>query len=305
MRPVFWRCALSIASLVFAGMAWAARCTTVLNPEILPEYEGYVSRAEQAMPARFAKSELAWLDDAGRKQALVQLNAGRQIRSNISDAALNQRLSVWNGAVIDWIGAIRIHNTRMQDLVSVLQNYGQYSSIFKPLIYDCRSVPVPGSIPAAFDVTFGIQHKYRTAMFPLHYAFEAKTRTEFSGDGTQPGATLLVHSRSTEVRESDSGEPGKLDFMELYHDHGAIWALNTYWRARQAGPDLYVEFETITLARSIQEFNCKIGPLPVPKLVIAGAMDAIPDDSVNIMLAGAKAECERGASGRSAGRPRP
>lgn len=146
----------------------------------------------------------------------------------------------------------------------------------------------------AYDVTFGIENTYRAALFPLHYSFEAKTRTEYS-DGGQPGV-LLVHSRASEVRESESGIPGRTDFLEPHHDHGAIWALNTYWRARQSGPDLYVEFETITLARSVREFHCKIGLIPIPRLIIAGAMDAIPNESVEVMLAGTKAEFERAAS---------
>jgi hypothetical protein len=296
--------ALGIVAVACGGIGWSAHCTTVLNQQALPQYEGYVARAEHAMASRFAKGDLAWVPDSARPQAMTDLNAGRQVRWNISDAALNQSLAGLNAVVIDWVGAIRIRSSGIQDLISVLQDYPHYPSIYKPLIYDCRSQPVAGSAPPAYDVILGIQNTYRAAVIPLHYSLEAKTRAEFSSDGLQPGSTLLVHSRSGEILESDSGVPGRMDFLEPYHDHGALWALNTYWRAHQSGPDLYVEFETITLARSIEEFYCKIGLFRVPRLMISGAMEAIPNESIEVMLAGTKAECERAASHRETKVPR-
>lgn len=287
-----------IVAMTCAGVGWSAHCTTVLNQDSLPQYQDYVARAEVGMAARWAKGDLAWVPDSGRQQAMVDLNAGRQVRRNISDTGLNQSLAGLNAAVVDWVGAIRIRSAGIQDLIGVLQNYPRYPSIYKPLIYDCRSRPVAGSTPPAYDVVFGIESTYRAAVIPLHYSLEAKTRTEYSGDGGPPGSMLLVHSRSSEIRESDSGDPRRMDFLEPYHDHGALWVLNTYWRARQSGPDLYVEFETISLARSVESFYCKIGVFRVPKILIAGAMESIPNESVEVMLAGTKTECERAAAHR-------
>jgi hypothetical protein len=74
-----------------------------------------------------------------------------------------------------------------------------------------------------------------------------------------------------------------------------MWALNAYWRVRQEGSDVYFEFETITLARSVQEFVCKVGFVPVPKSIVSAAMDSLPADCVTVILEGTKAECERRA----------
>lgn len=289
--------------LAFGGVAWPARCTTSLDSQGLKEYERYVTRSEQAMAARFGKGELAWVSDSARREMMAELNAGRQVRSNISEAAVNQRTADLNATVIDWIGAVRIRSARIPDLVAVLQDYSRYPSIYRPMIYESRSQPLAGSLPIAYDVTFGLQNTYRAAsLFPQHYSFQVKSRSEYSGDGLQPGSMLLVHSRSSEIRESDSGVPGRIDFLEPYHDHGILWALNYYWRAIQKGPDLYVEFEAITLARSIQDFHCKIGVFSVPKMLVSGAVDSIPSDSLDLMLAATKEECERAAAGRPARR---
>jgi hypothetical protein len=297
--------ALVILALVFVGVGRSARCVTVLDSPGLREYESYVERSEKAMPARFGSSELTWVPDSARPEAIADLNAGRQVRWNISDATVNQRAADLNATVIDWVGAVRIRGARIPDLLAVLQDYARYPSIYGPMIYDCRSQSIAGSAPASYDVTFGLQNTYRAAsLFPQHYAFQVKARTDYSGDSQPAGATLLVHQRSSEIRESDSGVPGRADFLEPFHDHGILWALNTYWRARQNGPDLYVEFEAITLARAVQDFKCKIGLFPVPKLLVSGAVDSIPSESLDLMLAATKAECERGAAKKPAGAAR-
>jgi hypothetical protein len=287
-------------ALVSGGACWAARCTTVFDSRALREYETYVARAERDMLLRFAGSELSWVPEYARKAAAAEMEAGKPVRRNISDASTNQRLSEWNGTVVHWVGATRIRDTTLENFRAVLEDYGRYSTVYRPLIYDCRAqrIEAPGS---AYDVTFGFQNAYRAAsIFPQHYSFEVKSRTDYSDGGSAADPVLVVHSRSDEIRESDSGVPGRHDLLEPYHDHGILWALNTYWRARQKGPDLYVEFEAITLARSIQEFMCKIGIIPIPKAIVSRVMDSLPGESVELMLAATRAECERKVSHPSA-----
>ncbi len=287
--------AVVLLALACGGVAWSARCTTVLNTLGLQEYESYVTRTEQAMSARFERGELAWVPDSARQEARAELNAGRQVRWNVSDASVNTRIADLNATVIDWIGAIRIRSARIPDLVAVLQDYNRYATIYRPMIFESRSQPIAGSQPVAYDVIWGMQNTYRAvSVFPQQYSFQVKSRAEYSGDGVQPGSMLLVHSRSSEIRESDSGVAGRIDFLEPYHDHGILWALNMYWRARQSGPDLYLELQAITLTRSVQDFKCKIGLFPVPKLIVSSVMDSIPSESLSLMLAATKAECERG-----------
>ena len=206
--------------------------------------------------------------------------------------------------MINWVGAVRIPGARLQDLREVLQDYGRYGSIYNPLIYDCRAKPLDAS-GTSFDVTYGFQNVYRAAsIFPQHYSFEVKSRTDYSDSVSNGNRVLTVRSRSDQIRESDSGVPGRNDLLEPNHDHGIMWALNTYWRAREAGPDLYVEFEFVTLARSVQEFMCKIGIIPIPKAAVSRVIDTMPSESVELMMAATKAECERRTSGRASGASR-
>jgi hypothetical protein len=274
---------------------WAARCTTVAEAGVLREYQDYIARAELAMAQRSDSEELSWAPSSAASEMAAKLAAGKFVRWNISDAALNQRISSQNGTVIHWIGAIKIRGASLAEVGSVLGDYDHYGQIYRPMIFASKTERIVGE-PSAFNMILGLQSAFRFAsLFPQHYAFQVKGRIDSSGSNPTGDSAVRVHLRASEICESDSGEPGKTDFLEPYHDHGIMWALNTYWRARPRGNDVYLEFETITLARSVQAFSCRIGFIPVPQSVIAAAMDALPADSVAVILEGTKAECERKA----------
>jgi len=290
---------LSLSALVFGDTSWAARCTTNLDQRALGEYESYLTTVDQIRIDRFGAGELSWIKDPSKSEAVNELHSGKSVRRNIGLNAINERIGPWNGTIIHWIGAIKIDGASIGDLKTVLQDYGRYSVIYNPLIYECRARPILVPTGAAYDIVFGLQNVYRFgSLFPQHYSFQVKSRSDYSEQPGKNGPGLLVHWRASEIRESESGVPGRNDFMDVQQDHGILWALNTYWQAREKGPNLYVEFESITLARSVQNFKCKIGILPVPKSIVSGVMDSLPAESLDLMLAATKVECERRAAMR-------
>ncbi len=288
------------------AVCWAARCTTVLEPSALREYENFVHGAEPAMAGRFDSGELAWVPASALRDAAARLASGKLVRWNIGDAALNRRIAQQNGTVIHWIGAVRIPGASLAGLESVLEDFDGYDRIYRPMVFACKAERNGDRPHASYDVILGLHSMFRFAsLFPQHYAFRVKGRIDHSTRNLPNGPALHVHLGANEIRESDSGLPGRTDFLEPYHDHGIMWALNTYWRARQQGAYLYFEFETITLARSVQAFACKIGFVPVPKAIVSAAMDSLPADSVTVILEGTRAECVRraGTPSRNASAP--
>ncbi len=282
------------------GICWAARCTTVAEPSVLREYQDYVARAEEAMLPRFDSSELSWAAGSAAKEAKAKLASGEWVGRNISDAALNHRIASQNGTVIHWIGAIRIRGASLANLNTVLEDYAHYDRIYQPMMYGCKAERNGDEeAHAVYDVVLGLHSEYLFAsIFPQHFSFRVKGLMGRDSEAFRSQApSLRVHLKASEIRESASGVPGSDDFLEPYHDHGIMWALNAYWRARQRADGLYFEFETIILARSVEEFACKIGFVGVPKSVISGVVDSLPADSVRVILEGTKAECERRVSG--------
>ncbi len=293
------RSILFLSVLVFGGACWAARCLTSLDPRVLSEYETYLKGTDAARIARLGASELSWVPQRFRGEAESELRSGKAVRRSIGLGRVNERIAPWDGTIIHWVGAIQIDGAGIGDLNAVLQDYGRYPVIYDPLIYECRARPIPVLAGAAYDIEFGLQNVYRlVSFFPQHYAFRIQSRGDYSEHLSQNAPTLLVHWRASEIRESDSGVPGRNDFMEPHRDHGVLWAFNTYWLARQRGPNLYVEFESITLARSVSNFKCRIGVMPVPKSMASKVMESLPAESLDLMLAATKSECERRAAVR-------
>lgn len=286
--------AAALACALAAG-GHAARCTTVAGQESLREYDRYVAAAEPGMAARFEAGDLAWMPAGALPEGAARLAAGKAVRWNISDPAVNRRIAGLNGTIIHWVGAIRIAGASLADVRSVLEDYDHYDRIYRPMIFECQARRT-ASEPAGYEAVLGLYSRFRFAsVFPQHYSFQAKVHIGYQG-----ASEARIHLRADEIRESDSGLPGHDDYLEPYHDHGIMWALNAYWRTRRVESGVYLEFETITLARSVEEFACKLGFIPVPKAVVSAVMDTLPGDSVDTILEGTKAECERrlGRSGR-------
>jgi hypothetical protein len=285
---------------IAAGVCCAARCTTVADPAVLRAYEAYVAAAEAGMQARFDAGELSWA--AARSSKARKLASGGWVRQNLSDESFNRRIADRNGAVIHWIGAIRIPDITVAELKSVLADYKNWALFYRPMIFESRVDHARHGSASLGELTLGLRSLFRFAsLFPQHYAFQAQANidVEDRSDGDSPA--LRVHLRATGIRESDSGVPGRNDLLPPYQDHGIMWGLNAYWRARRLGSNIYMEFETITLARSVQAFVCKIGVVPIPKSVIASAMDSLPAESVTVILEGTKAECMRRAARKNRG----
>jgi hypothetical protein len=289
--------ALVLTALVFVEACPAARCLTTPDPRIMGEYESYLKKVDEGRLDRFVDGELWWAPESVRAQMENELRAGKAVRRKVNDGTINERIADWNGTIIDWIGAVQINAASLDDLKAVLQDYGRYSNIYNPLIYECRAQAIPAG--AGYNIALGLQYVFRLgSLFPQRYSFQVKAHSDYSERSSRGGPVLLSHWRAEEIRESDSGIPGRNDLLEVRQDRGILWALNTYWRARQMGPNLYVEFESITLARSVERFKCKIGILPIPKSVVANIMDLLPAQSLDLMLTATKAECEHRSAKR-------
>ena len=222
----------------------------------------------------------------------VELASGKLVRKNMAPPEVNGPLTLEDGTVLDWVGAILVPGARGPDVEAVLRDFGRYDAVYRPMIYNWRaqSKAQPGA--PSYDVIFGLQHSFRFAsVFPQQYAFRVRGRMDFAPAGART-VLFYAHIRSEEIRESNSGEPGRNDLLEQYHDHGIMWALNAYWRARQSGSSVYLEFESITLARSL-------GVVPVPKSIVSAAMNAMPVQSMELMLTATRSEWHRRSSSRA------
>jgi len=121
----------------------------------------------------------------------------------------------------------------------VLESYDRYSRIYAP---DLKLAEAKKTDPRNYDVRLITE---RIEGLGLHFAFDMHSRVEYK----HAGEDTLIESRSYLIRESNSGHAPYTDLMPEGSDHGILWRLNSYWRLRQVGSDVYAECQAISLSR--------------------------------------------------------
>jgi len=249
------------APLVAAPVSLSAACFSELQARTGAEYDAYLSAANaQILTPVTAPAKLS-----GRDPSLWNLNANRP----------DGILSVDQGVVLHWAGAIQLPLPSTAKFQQLLQSYERYTTWYAPFIHRSRATELP---PAS-----GGQKRWRVvstlhdvfekpALFipDQHFAFEVTSVAEFH----QIGTTLVITNHAEKIQESASGNPELADSRHKDNDllrpdygHGILWRSDTFWRAVPSGSDsLYAEYHSISLARSLDAIGamspCAILRLP-------------------------------------------
>ena len=228
--------------------ARAAKITTKLAPDAVKAFELYVAETEPLLGDRFDESKIGWTAGAIRDSAMAILGKGRAVAFDRNPAGTYKDLAVRNGVIHHWAGAIAVANRSVAQVAAVLQDYSNYKHIYKPEVVSAEAKLLSSSESAL---------KYKVHLLLLRiekgipFAFHIDSIADYAYSPRPISASRLdVTSRSTLVRETDSGKPDYRDLLPEGEDHGIIWKINTYWRLRQEGPDVYAECEMISLSRA-------------------------------------------------------
>ncbi len=239
-----------------------------------------------------------------RAEALRILDRNQPYVWNLHEKSPNGALPVFKGIIVDWIGAVRIPGASLETLAGVLQQFDAYKKWYKPYIYDCYARPVAGPGVKNFEVT-SILHDVVEKPAPLvpdqHFSFEIQADPNYFFPVGAEGRTLVVRTHATSIREANSGHPEhadsrlKNDLLPPAHGQGVLWKSDTWWRAIETGPDLYAEYESLSLARSLEAVEffslCSVLRLPGLKDKALESMTARPRKTVTAIIAGTKLAC--------------
>jgi hypothetical protein len=228
------------AALLFAAAALEAGVIPLshLDAASLTIFQDYTAKFEQAVSAPFAATGRIWIDDdhSGKRR---DFDAGRPV------VEARQSRDYKNASIHHYSGVIRVPDATIEQIRSVMVDYGNYSNYFKPSIARGSGTVQPDSTPEdehyrtrlfITDSTFGIDAAY-DAHYDTHYRRLAPNRWT---------------SRSTTVSIREIEDAKKLDGA-LYpegEDHGFLWRSNTYWCARERDGGLDLQVDSVSLSRS-------------------------------------------------------
>lgn len=203
--------------------------TVKLQEGAIAAWERYVERAEQ--------------DDRMIRRTPLDVTAGKAVLVDLNPDGGDAGKDVPGGYIHHWIGAIDIQNATVASVAGVLEDYDRYAQIYQPEVKIASALKIPGDGPR-YDLRL-VSEQVGSKLIGLNFAFDMRSHVWFravNGD-------TIIESKSYSIRESGSAKPPYTDLLPEGIDHGVVWRMNSYWRLRQTGTDVYAEHQVISLSR--------------------------------------------------------
>jgi len=134
-----------------------------------------------------------------------------------------------------------------------------------------------------------------------HFSFEVMAESNYFRLGSADSPTLLIRTHAKSIREANSGHPEHADsrmknnLLPAGRGQGVLWRSDTWWRARQTDSGVYAEYESLSLARSLDgvEFFslCSVLRLPGLKDKALESMTERPRRTVLAVVSNTRAAC--------------
>ncbi len=287
----------------------AAPCESDLDPRTASDYDAYLKRARTEIEQPLGSRLPDRVADDHRSVALAALDNKQPYVWNLNAAEPNGAMPVYKGVIVDWMAAIRIPGVTLETFEGVLSQYTSYKKWYKPYIFDCYARPVPGPGLKNFAVT-SILHDVYEKPAPLvpdqHFSFEVMAESNYFRLGSGDSRTLLIRTHAASIREANSGHPEHADsrmknnLLPEGRGQGVLWRSDTWWRAVATNSGVYAEYESLSLARSLDgvEFFslCSVLRLPGLKDKALGSMTERPRRTVLSIVTSTRTACQSVAS---------
>ena len=232
----------AVLMLVIAPGSAASLFAAELHEETLAAWNRYVAATEGRIAGELEDGErflvLDFLPDA--VLAHRELLAGRRVMEQVETRdEQGERIDVPKGRIHHWRGAVLVPSADLDEVVDGLQFTIPPEELQNDVI-ESRVLWREGNRLGSF------LKLHRTAVVTMHYNTEHEVEYFRPGGGRAWSA-----SRSTRIAElEDAGTPAEREKPEG-DDSGYMWRLNIYWRYQQVDAGVLMEYEILTLSRSV------------------------------------------------------
>jgi hypothetical protein len=230
---------LFIISFLFGVPAQASE----LKPETSAAFDRYVQTTESVMAKDLDGDRFLVIDqlpEAKRKQAYEQLHRGEVFIQETHTADGHDPIHVPGGLIHHWAGMVYVPKATIKEVNSVLQDYENEPTIYKPEIRRAKLLKQDGDKSKVYLQFFSkrIVTVVLDGYFDVTFKTIDKTRCE----------SISHSTRIVEISDSEGSDPQK---REAGNDHGYMWRLNSYWRLEEKDGGVYLQNESITLTRTV------------------------------------------------------
>jgi hypothetical protein len=241
-----------------------------LKMETQEAFERYVKLTEARNEAELQRGTgLLWIEDlpeGPRAEAHSALKRGEVKMQRVETRENGQPIRCPGGMIHHWTGVVFIPGAKLEDVLSVLEDYDKHSVYYAPDVERSKLESRKGDHFRVF-LRFR-RHKIITVVL--------NTEHEIQYFHDAPGE---AHSRSSAVRIAQVENAGKSDEREKApgDDDGFLWRMETWWRMQESDGGVYVQSEVVSLTREIPAlFRWMIEPFvtSIPKESLAFTLEA-------------------------------
>lgn len=206
-----------------------------LSPETLKAWDAYV-QAQNARAAGYTDATpFLWSDESPDR--LRRLHQGETV---VAPVGANPH-RVPHGLIHHWIGAAFLPGARLDDVLSVVRDYGKYEEFYAPNVIESRVLHLTGT-----EDTFSLRMLNKAAV--AKFALDTDFQTTYMRLNNNKWYSI---AHTTRVREVENyGFAGEHE-AAADTGRGLIWRLYSISRFEQRDGGVYVELEAIALSRDV------------------------------------------------------
>jgi hypothetical protein len=208
-----------------------------LKRETSAAFDRYIRAREGRLEVQSGSDgTFLWVDESPARR-----NQVRQGKILVQPVIDNGQVSVPDGLIHDWIGAMFVPGAVLEQIFAVVHDYNAYTKIYKPAVLDSKLLSHEGN-----QYSFFVSLRKKALLITAVYDVD-----EISCDFALDRARRYNFTRSTRIVQVENF--GKADERKLPVGQGSgfVWRLNGYSRFEQRDGGVYVELEAIALSRDV------------------------------------------------------
>ena len=207
------------------------------TPAAVSAFDSYVGAVELRL-ARQRSSQNAFLAPvASDPQSEARLRRGELLVEQITPSSAADLSSAM---LYHWRGTAFVAAAKAADFERLMKDFNAYPQHFSPQVLQAK---VLSQQDDRFQVSMRVRQQHVITVV-MDTAFDVT----FGRLDARHGYSI---SRSTQISEIDSPGTAAERALNSSQEHGFLWRLNTYWSYEERDGGLYMQIESVSLARSI------------------------------------------------------
>jgi hypothetical protein len=206
-----------------------------LSPDTLKAWDTYVQKQNARVAGYSKATPFLWSDQSPNR--LRDLHKGKTVVASFGETPER----VPHGLIHHWIGAVFLPRAHLDDVLSVVRDYGRYEDIYSPNVVESRVIRKGGT-----GATFSLRLLNKAVV--AKFALDTEFRSTFRRIDENKSYSI---SYTTRVRELENYGLADEHEAPANTGRGLIWRLYSISRFEQRYGGVYIELEVVALSRDV------------------------------------------------------